>query len=192
MPFALIALFVISRWPGLLPMNFSMAYGLAFCAGAFPKLIRWWWLVLALLFTDVGLNSYYGYLSLTNYQLVNYVAYALIYGVGRLFRKKRNIWQLVGGGLIGAILFYIVTNTAAWLGNPFYTKSLLGWIQALTTGETGWPQTWMFFRNTFLSGGLFSGLLAAALRAVEPAEPEPEEAEELEEVGEGEEEKASA
>ena len=50
----------------------------------------------------------------------------------------------------------------------------------------------MFFRNTLLSGGLFSGLVAAALRAVEPAEPEPEESEELEEAGEGEEEKAGA
>tara|TARA_Y100001934_G_scaffold283611_1_gene404781 strand:+ start:1460 stop:2062 length:603 start_codon:yes stop_codon:yes gene_type:complete len=191
-PAALIIVFLISRIPGLMPLNFSMAYGLAFCAGAFPKLLRWWWLALAVLTSDVLLNHYWGYFTIYDYQMLNYAAYAMIYGIGRLFRKRRAMWQMVGGGLLGAIVFYLVTNTAAWMQNPFYAKNLMGWIQALTTGETGWPQTWMFFRNTLLSGGLFSGLIAAALRSIEPAEPEPEEAEEAEEAGEGEEEKAKA
>ena len=37
----------------------------------------------------------------------------------------------------------------------------VGWLAALITGTKGFPPTWEFFRNTLLSGGLFTGLSAA-------------------------------
>jgi hypothetical protein len=85
---------------------------------------------------------------------------------------------------MGAILFYFLTNTAAWLFNPFgnpeYTKDLAGWLIALTKGTGGYPPTLEFFRNTLMSGGLFTGLFAGALKLTEAPEPakekEPEEA----------------
>jgi hypothetical protein len=62
-------------------------------------------------------------------------------------------------------LFYLITNTASWFINPFrnpeYTRDLAGLLIALTKGTGGFPQTWEFFRNTLLSGGLFTGLFAA-------------------------------
>jgi hypothetical protein len=84
--------------------------------------------------------------------------------------------MLLGGGLIGALLFYIVTNTAAWI-NLSYTKTLAGWIQAITIGLPGYPPTWQFFRNTLLSGGLFTGLFVGAMKLTEAPEA-PEAAEE--------------
>jgi hypothetical protein len=81
----------------------------------------------------------------------------------------------LGGGLLGAILFYLLSNTAAWFFNPFgnpeYTKSFAGWITALTKGTAGYPQTWEFFRNTLLSGGLFTGLFTGAMKLSQAAEP---------------------
>ena len=71
--------------------------------------------------------------------------------------------------MIGALLFYIVTNTGAWLSLP-YAKTLAGWIQAITTGLPGYPPTWQFFRNTLLSGGLFTGLFAGAMKLTESPE----------------------
>ena len=86
---------------------------------------------------------------------------------------------MLGGGLVGAILFYLITNTAAWLFNPFqnpeYTKTLAGWIIALTKGTGGYPETWEFFRNTLLSGGLFTGLFAGAMKLTAAAEPQEDE-----------------
>jgi hypothetical protein len=70
--------------------------------------------------------------------------------------------------LIGALLFYIVTNTAAWVSLP-YAKTLAGWIQAITTGLPGYPPTWEFFRNTLMSGGIFTGLFAGAMKLTEPS-----------------------
>jgi hypothetical protein len=85
------------------------------------------------------------------------------------------------GGLVGATLFYLFTNTASWLLNPFknpeYTRDLAGWLTALTLGTKGYPPTWEFFRNTLLSGGLFTALFYGAWRITRPA---PEEASEPE------------
>jgi hypothetical protein len=180
-PVLLLAAFALTRWPGVMPLNFSVAYGLVFCAGAFSQRLPWWAVLGTMLATDVGLNLfYYHTVPFSDYQAVNYLAYVGIYGLGRLFSTRAAVWKHIGGGLLGAILFYLITNTAAWLENPAYAKNFADWLRALTTGTSGWPETWTFFRNTLLSGGLFAGLISAALQATEAKEPEPEEEKEPE------------
>src|SRR4029079_8799307 len=113
-------------------------------------------------------------LSKIIYQLVSYVAYGVIIWLGRRFKPQSSFLSLLGGGLLGALLFYLITNTASWLVNPFqnpeYTKNLLGWLIALTKGTGHWPGTWQFFRNTLLSGGLFTALLVGAVKFLASAE----------------------
>ena len=186
LPVIFITVFALSRIPGLMPLNFSVAYAFAFCAGVFfQRRLVWWLPLVVILATDIGLNFYYQHKfpdenvwsagNLANLAF-NYVAYAALIFLGRRFKPQNSIVTLVGGGLLGAILFYLITNTASWLFNPFhnpeYTKTLTGWIIALTKGIGGYPSTWEFFRNTLLSGGLFTALFAAAekLTAESPAE----------------------
>jgi hypothetical protein len=110
--------------------------------------------------------------------LPNYFAYACLIGLGRLFSPKHAWLTLLGAGLWGAILFYLITNTNSWIQNPEYPKTFAGWIQALTHGTAGYPPTWAFFRNTLLSGGLFTGLFVGAMKLTEKtSEPETEEEE---------------
>ena len=186
LPALFIVVFAVSRIPGLMPPNFSVAYALAFCAGVFFPGWRAWWLPLGvMLATDIGLNFYYQHkdpggdvwstANLANLAC-NYAAYAVLIFLGRRFKPQTSLLGLLGGGILGAILFYFITNTASWLFNPFhnpeYTKTLAGWIIALTKGTGGYPPTWEFFRNTLLSGGLFTALFAAAgkLTAESPAD----------------------
>ena len=201
LPVAFVLVFALSRIPGVLPQNFSVAYALMFCAGVyFPARMKWWLPLGAMLLTDIGLNLYYQAhgvdvwkLSVLRYQLFNYAAYAVMIWLGGRFKRQSSFAGLLGGGLLGALLFYFITNTASWLFNPFgnpeYTKNLVGWLTALITGTHGWPETWQFFRNTMLSGGLFTGLFVAAMKwsaaaesprekeAAEPAEePDADEA----------------
>ena len=204
MPVIFITVFALSRIPGLMPLNFSVAYAFAFCAGVFfQRRLVWWLPLVVILATDLGLNFYYQHKfpdenvwsagNLANLAF-NYVAYAALIFLGRRFKPQTSIVTLVGGGLLGAILFYLITNTASWLFNPFhnpeYARTLAGWIIALTKGVGGYPSTWEFFRNTLLSGGLFTALFAATekLTAESPAEknagarePEAEAAEQPEE-----------
>ena len=206
LPLCFALAFALSRIPGAVSMdfaNFSAGYALAFCAGVyFSKRLAWWFPLTLFVVTDIGLNLFYwlvrGYDvwdgSVLRYQLFNYVAYAVLIWLGRRFKPQSSWLALLGGGVLGAILFYLITNTASWLFNPFqnpeYTKNFTGWLTALTKGTVGWPETWQFFRNTLLSGGLFTGLFVGAMKltAESPAdkvagakteaepEPEPEEA----------------
>ena len=182
LPYIFMVLVGLSRWPGLFPQNFSALYGLAFCAGAFfPGLMKWWLPFGTLLVSDFCLDFYYlhrGYgvfdVPLLKYQLFNYVAFAVLVLLGRCFNRRSSWFFLLSGGLLGAILFYLITNTASWFFNPFnnpeYTKDFAGWLRALTLGTAGWPQTWEFFRNTLMSGGLFTGLFAGAMKLTESSE----------------------
>ena len=180
MPIALMIVFALTRWPGLMPPNFSAAYALAFCAGVyFPRRLAWWLPLATLAVTDLIINSYYYFAQGINafqlYQLVNYGVYAIIIWLGQRFNDRSSWLSLLSGGLLGSVLFYFITNTTAWLFNPFnnpeYTKDFAGWLIALTKGTAGWPQTWEFFRNTLFSGGLFTGLFAGAMKLSEAAEP---------------------
>jgi hypothetical protein len=181
--FALVV--ALSRWPGLLPPNFSMVYALMFCAGVFFPGRRGLALPFgALLVTDLALNGYYQFARGVDvftwggvgYLACNYAGYFGLFWLGRRFRPQSPLLGLLGGGLLGALLFYLITNTAAWLLNPFhnpeYTKTLAGWIIALTKGVGGYPETWEFFRNTLLSGGLFTALFGAAWQATAAESPQ--------------------
>ena len=118
--------------------------------------------------------------------------------LGRKFGPKARFLSLLAGGVLGAILFYLITNTFSWFFNPFhnpeYVKTFAGWLTALTKGTAGYAQTWEFFQKTLLSGGLFTGLFAGAMKIMEALEPakEKEEAGEPAEKPEHEPEKAEA
>jgi hypothetical protein len=183
LPYVFIALAAASRWPGLFPPNFSAFYALAFCAGAFfPKNAKWYMPLGTLFVTDLALNLYYyfglGINAFKPLQLVNYAAFGGIILLGSRFNHRSRFASLLSGGIAGAILFYLLTNTASWLSDPEYTKDLAGWIKALTIGTSGHPPTIQFFFNTLISGGLFTGLFAGAMKLTEAEEPAEEKEEE--------------
>lgn len=169
----------LTRMPDLMPPNFSAMIALAFCAGVyFPGRLAWWLPIATFVGTDLLLNLYYKfYLGGDTFNprtlvflLGNYAVYPLVIWLGRKFTAKSSFVGLLGGGILGAILFYLITNTASWLFHPEYLKNFAGWLQALTFGIKGYPPTWQFFLNTLISGGLFTGLFAGAMKLSEAAE----------------------
>ena len=157
------------------------AYALMFCAGVyFPKRLVWWLPFATMFIADLALNLFYYHVRPVGPEMVgNYLAYFGMVLLGRKFSARASWLALVSGGLLGAVLFYLVSNTFSWFFNPYhnpeYTKTLAGWIIALTKGTAGYAQTWEFFYKTLLSGGLFTGLFAGAMKLAEAAEPEVEE-----------------
>ena len=118
LPYVFMVVAALSRWPNLFPPNFSAFYALAFCAGAFfPRNVKWWLPMGTLVVTDIALSCYYR--SFSAMQLVTYAAFALIILFGTRFNHRSRFLNLLAGGITGAVLFYFLTNTAAWLFNPF-------------------------------------------------------------------------
>jgi hypothetical protein len=177
LPVLFVLIFAVSRIPGLLPPDFSAAYALMLCAGVYFRGALAWWLPLGVMVAaDLGLNIYYhGQYHTPIFDagmLLNYSIYAGLIALGKWLGKKAPLWKLVFGGFLGALVFYVLTNTLSWLRDPGYAKTLAGWIQALFTGLPGYPPSWEFFRNTLLGGGLFAALFAGTAKATEESPTE--------------------
>jgi hypothetical protein len=150
---------------GLLPElpNFSPVAAVAFCGGLFlPGVLAWIVPVGILFVSDLALAMLLGYPAFSSAQFVSWACILAVVGIGRLLSKAsfstpRFFSALIGSGL----LFYLVTNTAAWIGNPSYPRGLGGLWMSLTTGLPGFPPSWMFYRNALVSDLIFGALLLA-------------------------------
>ena len=170
--------FAASRWPGMLPQNFSAAHALLFCAAFWlPGWMGWVLPLATIIATDILLNIFHYNMPVMMPELVvNWMILGLFVVLAKWMARHRSYGRVFLGTLIGALLFYLVSNTVSWLVNPAYAKTIAGWIQALTIGLPGFPPTWVFGLKSLLGTGLFTGLFAGAMKWSEAldAEPEPE------------------
>ena len=164
LPIVLVAVLAISRIPGLMPMDFSVVYAFLFCSGVYCQGPMRWWLPLGtLLLTDLALNAHYHMPLLDPSLIWNYLAYAAIIVLARWFHPGMGIIKTTLGGVLGAVLFYLITSTVTWWQDSYYAKTILGFFQALTLGHTNiQPSSWEFLRNTLLSSALFTALFSVA------------------------------
>jgi len=181
--------------------NFSPVMAIAFCGAVYFRK-RWMWAIpfVALALSDVYINNFYARQYGFHWPVSGLVARTACFGVALLIGAwvaKRKSWlSLLNGGLLGALVFYLVTNTQSWAADPFYAKTLAGWWQAMTIGHPEYPPTIYFFRNTLFGDlmftGLFSGIMEwVAHRKGEPSLLDDDETEE-EETAEAETEQAKA
>ena len=170
--------FAASRWPGMLPQNFSAAHALLFCAAFWlPGWMGWVLPLATIIVTDILLNLFAYNMPVMVPELIsNWMILALFVVLAKWLAKRRSFGRVFLGTLLGALLFYLVSNTVSWLVNPVYVKTIAGWIQALTVGLPGFPPTWWFGLKSLLGTGLFTGLFMGAMKLSEAmdAEPEPE------------------
>ncbi|MEE2948456.1 MAG: DUF6580 family putative transport protein [Verrucomicrobiota bacterium] len=179
LPMVLMLVFAASRWPGMLPQNFSAAHALLFCAAFWlPGWMGWVLPLATIIVTDILLNLLAYDLPVMVPELIsNWMILALFVVLAKWLARRRSYGRLFLGTLLGALLFYLVSNTVSWMVNPAYTKTIVGWVQALTVGLPGFPPTWLFGLKSLLGTGLFTGLFAGAMKwseALDATEPEPE------------------
>ena len=177
LPLVLMLVFAASRWPGMLPQNFSAAHALLFCAAFWlPGWMGWVLPLATIIVTDILLNSFvYNEPVMVPELISNWMILALFVVLAKWLARRRSYGRVFLGTLIGALLFYLVSNTVSWMVNPAYAKTIAGWVQALTVGLPGFPPTWLFGLKSLLGTGLFTGLFAGAMKwseALDATEPE--------------------
>jgi hypothetical protein len=132
----------------------------------------WGWLITPVAFVVTEL----AFLA-TNYRAAGFtlswsmvaflVFYMLVGGLGLALARNKSLLKIVAGSILCSVVFYVVANTFAWLGNsspmssPSYLPTLSGWWQANTVGLPGWQPTWTFLRNGVLGDLFFAGVLLA-------------------------------
>lgn len=169
---------IVAAWNPAL-VNFSPLMALTFCAAVYFR-NRWLWLIpfVALSASDLYLDHYhavnFGYSWNVGGMIVRTLCFAAALALGWMVSRRKNWLTLLAGCVGGSLLFYFATNTASFLGDAFYVKSMAGWWQAMTIGHPEFPPTLLFFRNTLVSDLLFTAVFAlsmewAALRAGRPS-----------------------
>jgi len=154
--------------------NFSVFYALAFAPGPFPALHE----MVAAAWHALGDGSMPGFLlsaqrlerfrsEKIKISTVQLRRLPLLIGLGNVSaRAPRFIW-LLGGGLLGAIFFYLITNSASWFFNPFqapeYARTFYGWLKALTTGTQVGRKRGVLPQHID-KRGLFTALFAGAFK----------------------------
>lgn len=173
MPLAIALLVLAAAWrliaihaPVL--ANFAPLMALTFCSAVYFRDKRLWLVPFAALtLSDLYLDYYYASTFGEEWKWPSVALRALCFAaalpIGRLVAERKNWLNLFSGALAGSVIFYLVTNTDAWLRDPYYVKTAAGWWQALTVGRPEFPPTLFFFRNTLVSDLLFTGLFALAM-----------------------------
>jgi hypothetical protein len=141
--------------------NFAPMAAIALCAAAyFPAKYRFSVPMIALLVSDLVLNTFYGFSFFSPFVLSHYVGFALVGALGLLLRNRASVKTMLPASIAASVLFYVVTGTVSWLFDPGYPKNIAGLFQSLTVGVAAYSATpsWMFFRNSVVSDLIFTGL----------------------------------
>lgn len=148
--------------------NFAPLMALTFCGAVYFRDKRLWLVpFIALTLSDLYIDHYYA--TTYNYEwkiggvFLRAACFAAALGFGVMVSRQRTWLNLFSGALGGSVFFYLVTNTASWMGDRDYTHDFAGWWQALTVGHAEFQPTLWFFRNTFVSDLVFTAAFAVTM-----------------------------
>jgi hypothetical protein len=158
--------------------NVSPLMAITFCGAVYSKR-RWFWMVpfVALLASDVFINQHYQSQYGFDWRISGFIARTACFAVavllGRWVATRKSWLWLLNGSLLGALIFYFVTNTQSWWADAYYAKTLAGWWQALTTGHPEYPPTYLFLLRSLFGDIMFTGLFAGLMEWLASSRGEP-------------------
>lgn len=153
--------------------NFSPLYAICLFGAAFYRDVRWSFAVplATYLIGDLAIWAVTGRRDFGLHPNIPFVygSTALMVIVGLYLRKNRSWLAIAGTGLVGATLFFIVSNFGMWFTGD-------GTIYPHTTAglQACYVKAIPYFRTTLISTLLFSGIMFSPLgvRALEASESE--------------------
>lgn len=126
------------------PPNFAPIAAIALFGGVYlSRKVALTLPIAVMIISDIFLGGYYHLPVMTSV----YGSFLLMVVLG-FWLKKHKKWYTIGGSaILSAVLFFVITNFAVWVFNPWYLKTFSGIIQCYTMAIP-------FFKNT-LMGNLF-------------------------------------
>jgi hypothetical protein len=115
----------------------------------------------AMLLSDLVLGiTHYGLWKLVAIQPVVYACILATTAIGQLIADRRSVWRVGGAALAGSLLFFVVTNFAAWAGGHGYPMTAAGLAECYWKGIP-------YFRNTLAGDAAFTAILFGGLAILE-------------------------
>lgn len=143
------------RISGVLPYNFTPVAAIALFGGAMfsNRSLAFAIPIGIMLISDV-------FIGLHSSMFAVYAALILVVLIGRFISAKPTMLKALGAGLVGSVLFFLITNAAAWLVLPEYTKDVAGLINSYVAGLP-------FFRGTLAGDLLFTTVFFGSFKLAE-------------------------
>ena len=134
------------------PANVAPIAAMALFGGLY--LPKRWAILAPLLALFVG-DLFIGFYSLPM-MLAVYGSFAITGLIGLWIRRRKHFYTVVGGTLLSAVVFYLITNGAVWLFGTMYPHSVDGLLQSYTMALP-------FFRNSLVGDFFYVGLLVTSM-----------------------------
>jgi len=90
-----------------------------------------------------------------------YISFALSVLIGMSIRKKVTVGSVMVASLSSSVIFFLITNFAAWLASPFYPQTAAGLAECYVAGLVFFRDTTYgisFFLNDLLGTVFFSAV----------------------------------
>lgn len=93
-----------------------------------------------------------------------YFSFFIIAAIGFTLRERRSFGRVVVASLSASVSFFIITNFAQWVTDPFYAKTTAGLIQCYVMAIP-------FFHYTVIGDLFFVGVMFGAFELVKAKVP---------------------
>ena len=136
------------------PANFAPIGAIAIFSGLY--LPRKWAIVLplaAMFFSDLFIGFYNLPIMFSVYGSL-----AMMGVIGLWIRKNKKLSTVLGGTILGSVIFYLLTNGAVWAFGSLYPPTAAGLLQSYYMAIP-------FFRNSLLGDLFYTGILVGAYEA---------------------------
>jgi hypothetical protein len=136
------------------PANFAPIGAIAIFSGIY--LPKKWAIILplaAMFFSDLFIGFYALPIMFSVY--AGFIVMGLI---SLQIRKNKKVSTVLGGTILGSVIFYLVTNGAVWAFGSLYSHTVAGLMQSYSMAIP-------FFRNSLLGDLFYTGVLVGAYEA---------------------------
>lgn len=143
---------LIPHWPNFTPVAAIALFGGTYIGKKYLAFV----VPLAALFLSDVILGFYGMMPAV------YISFILIVCIGFVLRRNVNPGTVVAASLSGSVLFYLITNFAAWLASPLYPQNVQGLLQSYIAGLAFFNNGSYgisFFLNEVIGSLFYNGLL---------------------------------
>lgn len=138
------------------PPNFSPIIAIALFGGVyFFRRTAVFLPIAVLLISDIFLGFYD-----IKLMAVVYLSFILCVLLGKLIKKHKNLYTVLGSSLLGSLIFFTLTNFSVWAFYNWYPKTLSGLVECYAMGLP-------FFKNSLLGDLFFVAIFFGAYELVE-------------------------
>jgi hypothetical protein len=152
--FTAAAMRLIPHWPNFTPIAAMALFGGVYLT---RKYLAFLIPIAAMLLSDILLGFHASMVAV-------YLSFAATVGLGILIASKPKFINIAFASIASTILFFLVTNFAAWIGSPFYPQTFAGLMESYTAGLVflNDGNGISFFINSLLGDLFYNGIFFGA------------------------------